>query len=221
MKKISLRFALSMLIASCVAQAFAQSPIDAGETLFDGGVSNGEHLFIDRTGRVRLTVSHKEVWQFHEGLAAFRENNKCGFIDARGAVVIPPQDVCAYEFHEGMALFDAPSGCKGAEEKRFYGFIGRDGRIAIAPALHRPCSAWGSDFYSFHDGLAFVELEGKSGFIDKTGRVVMTFDAATPFSEKLAAVKTNGNGATSERTGSSSSPRSSMKRNRSPKVSRR
>ena len=43
---------------------------------------------------------------------------------------------------------------------------------------------------AFHDGLAKIEVDNKTGFIDKTGKVVIPaeFTYAYPFSEGLAAV---------------------------------
>jgi len=54
--------------------------------------------------------------------------------------------------------------------------------------------------WSFHEGLAAVELNGKWGFIDKMGNLVigrhwrhgLTYDAVGSFSEGLAAVELNG-----------------------------
>ena len=50
------------------------------------------------------------------------------------------------------------------------------------------------DAWSFSEGLAWVELNGKYGFIDKSGKVVIPikYDYAWSFSEGLAWVKLNG-----------------------------
>ncbi len=46
---------------------------------------------------------------------------------------------------------------------------------------------------SFSEGLALVESDGRFGFIDRSGRVAVSFeyDYATSFSDSLALVKTN------------------------------
>lgn len=48
--------------------------------------------------------------------------------------------------------------------------------------------------WNFSEGLASVELNGKWGFIDKTGKEVIPFiyDSVWYFSEGLAAVELNG-----------------------------
>lgn len=57
---------------------------------------------------------------------------------------------------------------------------------AIAPQFD---SAW-----SFSEGLAPVEVGGKWGYVDKTGKYAISpqFDRAFPFSEGLAAAKAGG-----------------------------
>ena len=55
-----------------------------------------------------------------------------------------------------------------------------------------PCEF--SDAGWFHEGLAWVEVDGKYGYIDKTGELVIpaVYDEAGDFSEGLAAAKKNG-----------------------------
>ena len=51
-----------------------------------------------------------------------------------------------------------------------------------------------NNIFDFSEGLASVELNGKWGFINKTGKEVipLKYDDAYPFSEGLAKVKLNG-----------------------------
>ena len=62
------------------------------------------------------------------------------------------------------------------------------GNIPMAPQFKY------DEAYSFRDGLAPVKLNGKYGFIDKTGSEVipLIYEGASTFSEGLAVVKTNG-----------------------------
>ena len=55
----------------------------------------------------------------------------------------------------------------------------------------------------FHDGLAIVKLNGKYGFIDKTGKEIipLIYDSAGDFSEGVANVKSNGKWITIDQTG--------------------
>ena len=66
-----------------------------------------------------------------------------------------------------------------------WGFVGRDGQIAIAPAYE--------EAHDFHEDLAVVSKGGKSFFIDKTGRVPFlvpsTITALGDFASGLAPAK--------------------------------
>ena len=49
---------------------------------------------------------------------------------------------------------------------------------------------------AFHDGLALIDIEGKKGYVDRTGEVVIApqFTYAYPFSEGLAAATKSASG---------------------------
>ena len=61
-------------------------------------------------------------------------------------------------------------------------------------ACERPVVYGYDDIYCLSDGLAKVKRDGKYGFIDKTGKVVipLNYDWAWSFSEGLASVSQNG-----------------------------
>lgn len=152
-------------------------------------------------GLAKAVVNYDEVCDFHEGLARVYKGDKYGFIDKMGNEVIP----CVYEqlmeadpnFHDGLAL---------VHQGEKYFFINKEGKEAFpynydtglnfsdGLALvwkDRKCGyidtkgneviALTDKYYgtSFHDGLAAVRNdEGKYGFIDKKGELVipMSFD---------------------------------------------
>ena len=172
-------------------------------------------------GLAKVVVNYDMVSDFHEGLAMVTKGDKYGFIDKVGNEVIP----CIYEFmeeadpnfHDGLALVHQG-------EKQF--FINKEGKEAFpynydtglnfseGLALvwkDRKCGyidtkgneviALTDKYYgsSFHDGLAAVRNdEGKYGFIDKKGELVipMSFDTdeggeASEFHEGYAVVCKN------------------------------
>lgn len=183
--------------------------------------------YIDQTGKTVIEPQFADAAGFSEGLAPVRldVNGSWGFADTTGAVVIPPQFADAREFSEGLARVRSgqESGYVDGEGKwairmadyeavgeftgglalvyqrstDLYGFINKDGGVAITPAY---ADAWG-----FSEGLAAVCLpttgddsptSGLYGFIDKDGDWVIQpkFADARPFSEGLAAAQSTADG---------------------------
>jgi hypothetical protein len=150
-------------------------------------VSGGKFGFIDKTGKVVIPL----VWDaegrprhrlshFSEGLAAVRRDGKSGFIDKTGVVVIPIEWGNVEPFSEGLALVersgpsrDTPAQC----------FIDRAGKVVIEGELR-------ASYQSFSEGLAVVSKDRLSGFIDKTGKVVISpqWDYCKSFSDGMAVV---------------------------------
>lgn len=150
--------------------------------------------FIDHTGKVRIPLCFDKVGGFSEGLARFERDGKWGYIDTTGAVVITPKFSWAKEFHEGLANVQV-TGERG-DDDGLWGFIDKTGKIVIAPdyevAFGGSYNNIGSDDHddeSFREGLALVTTNSKSGFINKSGKIVIPiqFAYAYPFSEGLAA----------------------------------
>lgn len=98
-------------------------------------------------------------------------------------------------FHEGLAIVRET-------ESRLYGYLDRDGRIAI-PARF-------AEAQRFSEGLAAVRdpVSRRYGFIDTRGEfaVPATFEAAFPFSEGLAVVQVGGKQGFITRDGAMSIP---------------
>lgn len=130
------------------------------------------------------------VGTFKEGLACVRAGGKWGYIDVNGHVVIPFRFDMAYPFSEGLARVYA-----GDRDRE--GYIDRAGGMIIEPRFDGGGVVVDSDF---HEGLAFVGLNGKWGYIDRTGQFVIKPQFAPPpfhaggvesFSEGLAGVWIN------------------------------
>jgi hypothetical protein len=136
---------------------------------------------------------------FSEGLAwrQDRETGKVGFIGTDGRWVIQPQfDCCLSVFRDGLALVMVrrPPADPSAPDAEEWGYdhllIDRTGK----PAAIRDTDEKGRKFYygsTFSDGLAVIYQNGKCGYANREGKVVIApqYGSAAPFSERLALVQ--------------------------------
>lgn len=143
--------------------------------------------FIDRSGKLITKERYTRVENFSEGLAAVSIGTgggaKYGFINKAGEMVIQPQFLPRLGHHDYIAYLSRfAEGLARVKVNNLYGYIDRRGEFVIKPQFR--------DAEDFSEGLASVEAEdGKRGYIDKSGRVVLTLrDAARgeSFKEGLA-----------------------------------
>jgi hypothetical protein len=191
------------------------APSYAAAASFSEGLApvsrNGrEYGYIDTHNRLRIAMRFDEAQDFSEGRAAVLVAGRWTYIDRNGDLLGPPRFDEALPFSNEMGLVR-----KGER----WGYVNRSGELAI-DTLHpeaRPFHeglAWvgpGRGFVDqrgrlvlsvnklgldpatptvFAEGLAAVALQGKYGYIDKQGRMVIApeFDAASPFAEGLGLV---------------------------------
>ncbi|MBN1126901.1 MAG: WG repeat-containing protein [Sedimentisphaerales bacterium] len=110
-----------------------------------------------------------------------------GYIDKKGDLVIEPKYYNAMPFSSGLAAIQS--------DPDTIAFINKTGIIQIDkhdrsffipdPSTLAP--------YLFHENYKSISFDGKQGFIDKEGNIVIKprFDTVTYFSEGLAAVQKN------------------------------
>lgn len=141
--------------------------------------------YVDSKGAVAIAPRFDEARSFSEGRAAVRVGEFWGYIDKTGAFVDLPRFAQAEEFREGRALVavggerDDDGYLTGAK----FGYVGRDAKFAI-PAEFENANG-------FSEGLAFVESEAKRGYIDRSGKLVISaagYSDCSSFSCGLAAV---------------------------------
>lgn len=138
--------------------------------------------YVSVTGQNVIPHKFSNAHEFSEGLAAVEYENKWGFIDTTGNWVLAPNYVWADKFVDGHSLVRI-----GLPPHADYALIDRKGDVKFRlQTLHCKTAS---------EGLMRFELDGKWGFIDRTGKMVIppTYDAAYDFSEGLAAVRV-GNG---------------------------
>jgi len=142
--------------------------------------------FIDRTGRMVIEPQFDQTGDFSEGLALVRAGELLRYIDPSGRVALdlherrlPNEENLpdARHFSNGLAAVRAPDTAK-------WGFIDKSGKMVIPPRF--------DSVDRFHEGLAQVALDGRHGYIDTTGAMVLEIPngrTSGPFSQGLAAVK--------------------------------
>lgn len=151
--------------------------------------------YIDETGAVVISATFDVARDFSEGLAYVEmdADGFKGFIDRMGQRVIRFAGSKANDFHEGLAAAQGEENQWGNVTRK-WGYIDRSGKWVVKPQY---------EFVDdFSEGLGGVVSNGKYGFINKHGELVIParFDArrerrhpellvsAGRFKEGLAAV---------------------------------
>ncbi len=175
----------------------------------------GKNGFIDYSGKEVVSPQFEEAGDYSEDLCAVMVGGKWGFIDKKGNVIIKYQFDIANQFSEGVALIGfmnqeggiqwkcidktgkllfAVKGApfengrfsnglllvEGAESKYF--FLKKSG-LLLSEVKY-------DNAQEFSESLAGVCLDGKCGYIDPTGKLVipLKYTAVTPFFNGFAEV---------------------------------
>ncbi len=180
-----------------------------GQWLWQRKYEGGSYGFIDKTGKIVVPLEYDDAEDFSDGLARVVKkdadgNKKYGFVGKTGKVMIPLEYDDAGSFSEGLARvkkgYMREVNVINSEglvqvEKVYIGeniVIDKTGKVVI-PRREYVVSN------DFSEGLAAVEKHDadgneKYGFIDKTGKIVVTpeYDGAENFSDGLAKVRKGG-----------------------------
>lgn len=168
-----------------------------------GMYRGGEHLraYINRKGETVIQFFFNKAQEFHEGFAAVcvhnpriqkgdnifsgtdeeKKRRRWGFINTRGELIAPFEYSDCYYFRDGMAAVSDQKLQEGWMKSQRYGFIDTTGKLVIP--IEYDIRGVG-----FSEGLVGVDIDGKTGFIDKAGEMVIEpkFNGASPFSEGLS-----------------------------------
>lgn len=160
--------------------------LDGGSRMWYGGV--GKFGYISNDGKNVIAMEYEGAGDFAYSRAFVRKNGKWGCIDTNGDLVIPCQydDVYLNSFFDDRALvFIGTLNTNGYPADGKYAYIDLDGNTIYE----------GIDSgYSFSEGLARVVLDGKTGYIDVTGQLVIEakWDEGGDFSIGTTWVTSNG-----------------------------
>lgn len=147
----------------------------------------GIQVFYDKNKRSEAMIIHilliffminfgGSITQTQNKLIPFQENDEWGFKDKEGMVRIKPQFVIANDF--------SSSGIAAVVDSAGWAYIDTVGNVIIRPFIYDN----GPDYFS--EGLARFTMDGKFGFFDEAGRIIIKsrFDFAFPFSEGLSVI---------------------------------
>jgi hypothetical protein len=147
--------------------------------------------FLDKSGRKVLSVGGI-TGSFREGVAPVREKSETRFVDRQGKSQFTVVG-WAEEFHDGLSVVSR-EGQDPAHERPFYGYIDRQGKLAIPTQFVRA--------KDFSEGLAAVWPAKASnlfkdqtwGYVDKTGKyqIQPQFNEANSFHGGVAKVHVGG-----------------------------
>jgi len=118
--------------------------------------SKKKYGFVDRTGKLNIQAEFDDAGNFAGGMAKVNINNRWGFIDTTGKKVVQPEYKDADDFREGLGRVKASN--------NRWGYVNKSGTIVIKPVFESADP--------FVEGLALVELDGKKGYIDRSGKFV-------------------------------------------------
>lgn len=137
-------------------------------------------LYLDRKGEVAIPAQFESADIFRDGLALVSEKGRFGFIGKDGKYVIPAKYKWATVFAGGLAFVVEPDSCIHA--------IDRSGKTVF----RLPQAA---EVQVFTDGVAaFCTRDDKWGFVDKSGKVVLTpkYDRLAMANHGLAEARLDG-----------------------------
>jgi hypothetical protein len=132
--------------------------------------------YLDLRGRVAITFVYDMVDMFSGGLAAVEKENKWGYVDRVGQLVIPLKFDEAGRFGSGLAP---------VRLGKTTGFIDRSGRFSFKLAFKQaPGFLTGDDesglFIADTDVSVFYTEDGKTGYVNTTGKVIWGPTAGAP-----------------------------------------
>jgi hypothetical protein len=161
---------------------------DCNLLLFKEGAKYG---YLNTTGRVIIPPLFDGARAFSDGVAIVSIGGRLAILNPSGKVndlqvKLEGKYDTIFDFSDGLARFRI-GGSKWAASDMVYGgkvgYISKVGKVVINAELPE-------EAHDFKEGLALVRVNGKFGYIDKSGKYAIApqFDYAYDFSEGLAVV---------------------------------
>lgn len=175
MKGRYLNCLLSLLLLQVVA---CKNANDKDMEFVPAKKSGPEWGYIDHKGNIAINSNYNEADFFYYGLAKVRlQNNTVGYINKKGELIISSNYTDGTFFQDGLAYVTKDNSapiCIDIKGKEVF-VLGNDVEEA----------------YVFSDGLSMISKNGKFGYVDTKGQIVIEpqFEEASSFSDGLACIK--------------------------------
>ena len=125
----------------------------------------GKWGFVNKDGELAVPLMYDSAWDFSCGRTFVEKNGKWGCIDTTGTVVIPfKYDYVRSNYCDDVALVYTGTMRNGRPDQGTFYYIDLDGNVIFKT------SKWSQ---RFNEGLACVCVDGKYGYIDTTGKLVI------------------------------------------------
>ncbi|MBO7744570.1 WG repeat-containing protein [Paenibacillus sp. MWE-103] len=154
----------------------------------------GKTVYVNGKGETVLTTTNAGADSFgYADLTPYYKNGfGQGYMDRSGKLAVPASHYRLGAFSEGMAVYkDLYPVSEGTYQVK-YGYVNRDG-VNLYVSGYVPAPLLFSGAYPFSDGLAKVVQDGKTFYIDHTGKTVIPPIPGSlhtrPFANGLAAVE--------------------------------
>ena len=129
-------------------------------------LGTAKYGFIDRQGRELVPPVYDSVGGFHDGVLLAWDGKAYTVFDAAGTAIGTLPDTVWGPAGVGEGLAVCTNGAETWDELR-YGYMDLSGQVVLPPVY--------DEAGVFSQGLAAVERDGRVGFIDRTGAVVIDF----------------------------------------------
>jgi hypothetical protein len=132
------------------------------QVVFTYGIMNSD-------GEVLATPQYERIFDFHDGVAVVKKNNKYGYIDDTGKEIVPPIYDAAYDFKQSLGLIK--TGMDGENPTTgTYGVVDQQGNIILEPIY--------DSIDIQNNGLIVLREIAQQGstIVDKEGRVIYKTD---------------------------------------------
>lgn len=133
---------------------------------------NGKYNFINKQGKLISNIWFEDADDFNEGLAKIKLSNKWGFINSSGKIIVKPHYDWASSLVNGIAK------------------VSKNGKYTLINNKGEQITQWFDRIFFFSDGMSVVAKNGKWGYIDINGHIVipLEYDRAYAFSNGKAMV---------------------------------
>jgi hypothetical protein len=156
---------------------------------------NGKRAYINSKGNVEFQTDFDKIYHFSSGTAIIEKNNKLGLINTKGELITKIEfDINELSHHHNSDKYNVLFKNKSAI------LVDKSGKEIINNSNFSEIGYFSqtseSEYFSlfFTDGLCRVFQNGKVGFVNETGVLVIPciYDYCKPFNNGIAPVSKNG-----------------------------